>query len=316
MATILVIIDDVEERELLVDALKIEGYDVDAAATCAEARERLHNRSIDLILLDPILPDTTDLDFLHEVRDNCPDALIIVVSSEMDNELVVRALKEGAYDFVASPLNIEKLCIDIKRALEYQRLKIRSNYQNAIVDSIRKVVDLIEAKDQYVESHALGVAELATRLAIALGYKEPELSEIRMAALLHDLGKLGIPESILNKKGKLSDEEMEEVKKHPLLSVEITRQFLNKDMVNAILYHHERWDGSGYPEGRSGQDIPISARIIAIADVFHAMTSDRPYRKRLPAEKVLKFIEKSSGILFGPKIVERFLKVVRPGSQD
>ncbi|RKX69965.1 hypothetical protein DRP53_06485 [candidate division WOR-3 bacterium] len=308
MAKILIVEDDIGERELMAEAVRLDGHEPIAVSTCAEAREYL-NQDIDVVLLDLVLPDTTGLDFFHEVRDLLPEAVIIVVSGKKDQEVVVETLKAGAYEFLHKPISVEELNIIIARGLRY-RVWEKKGYQS-MVDSIRKIVDIIELRDRYVEGHAMGVAKAAVQLATAVGLQESEVAEIRIAALLHDLGKLGIPEEILNKDGPLTEMEMAEVRKHPQLGVEIMERFLTPLMREAILYHHERWDGSGYPEGLKGESIPLPARIIAIADVYHAMQSDRPWRKKIPKSKVLKFIEKGSGILFDPELVKVFLELNR-----
>ena len=189
--------------------------------------------------------------------------------------------------------------------------KLNKRSKQGLVESIFAFAKTIELKDHYTGEHVENTVHYATEIAKMLDLPREDLELIKQAAMLHDLGKIGIAENILLKKGRLNKKEFAEIKKHPQIGADIIRpiQFL-RNLVPFIFYHHERWDGSGYPTGIKGEDIPIGARIIAIADVYQALTSDRPYRKAFSKKKAKDIIKKASGTQFDPRIVNIFLKVI------
>ncbi|MFZ5988284.1 MAG: HD domain-containing phosphohydrolase [Bacillota bacterium] len=177
--------------------------------------------------------------------------------------------------------------------------------QFGYLQTVMSLANSIEAKDAYTRGHCQRVMEISCELARALGFTEDQIGDLRYAAILHDIGKIGISASILNKQGKLTDEEFEEIKKHPLIAYNILKdvEFL-KNGLSAILQHHERYDGRGYPNGLKGEEICVFARIMCVADAFDAMTSDRPYRKGMEMEDAIKELERCKGTQFDPKIVD------------
>jgi len=171
----------------------------------------------------------------------------------------------------------------------------------------------VDAKDHYTYGHSKKVSEYAVALSEAVGLPEDRITTIRAAALLHDIGKIGVPDSILNKEGTLTEEEWEQIKAHPQDGVEILRHIIN--LVNclpAILHHHERYDGNGYPSGLKGGDIPSEARILAVADAYDAITSLRPYRQRLSPEQAIEELKRCAGTQFDPELVDVFCKMMEP----
>ncbi|MCL6472533.1 MAG: diguanylate cyclase [Firmicutes bacterium] len=175
------------------------------------------------------------------------------------------------------------------------------------IDMVRNIAKAVDARDPYTRLHSKRVSDLAKKLARFMGLDEDIVNRVEMAGMLHDVGKIGIPDNILKKQNKLSGEEITIIRNHPLLSVQIIRSTSLKDIIPAVKAHHERWDGSGYPQGLKGGRIPIEARILAIADAYDAMTTDRPYRKGLTVDEALGEIRRCSGSQFDPKIVDKFL---------
>jgi diguanylate cyclase (GGDEF)-like protein/putative nucleotidyltransferase with HDIG domain len=185
------------------------------------------------------------------------------------------------------------------------------------LSAVYALVSAVEAKDPYIYGHSRKVNTYAVALAEAIRLPPDEVTNVSTAALLHDIGKIGIPDKVLNKKGKLSEEDWKAIKAHPKLGATIIRNIPHLvPCVNSILYHHERWDGGGYPEGLKGEEIPIEARILAIADTFEAMTSARPYRPALPIEEIIKELRKGAGLQFDPNLVEVFVGIVEAGLPD
>lgn len=195
--------------------------------------------------------------------------------------------------------------------------KLYIDMRHMYMETIEAFTKAIEAKDSYTSGHASRVGKYAEKLAKAVKLSDYKIDKIKTAALLHDIGKIGIEDGILKKPGKLSKEEYEIIKQHPVIGAQILKDvYFLKDVINIIKYHHERYDGSGYPEGISGDDIPIEAAVLAIADVFDAMTSDRPYRKALTREQALNEIESNAGTQFHPELAEAFVGLMRKEDEE
>ena len=196
----------------------------------------------------------------------------------------------------------------LKKELE----KLTRQANQGLIESIFAFAKTIELKDHYTGEHVEKTVHYATEVARELGLPKDEVDKIRKASILHDLGKIGISENILLKKGKLTKEEFDEIRKHPQIAVDILRPIQSlQGVIPMIYYHHERWDGGGYLNGLKGDEIPIGARIIAVSDVYEALTSDRPYRKAFPRDEAIRMVKESSGTQFDPKVVDAFLKVLQ-----
>jgi putative nucleotidyltransferase with HDIG domain len=182
------------------------------------------------------------------------------------------------------------------------------------LSAVYALVSTVEARDHYTYGHSRKVNTYAVALAESIGLSPDEVSKVSTAALLHDIGKIGVPDKILNKKGKLNEEDWEAIKTHPRLGANIVGNIPNLvPCVGSILYHHERWDGGGYPEGLKGEEIPIEARILAVADTFAAMTSARPYRAAVQTDDVIKELRRCAGSQFDPDLVEAFIGIIKAG---
>ncbi len=233
------------------------------------------------------LPVKTDKDFLG----------IIFLFGKKKTEYSIEAI-----DFISNISSIVSIAV-------YNAM-VLSHIEEEHFETINSISEAIEARDTYTRTHGDRLIDYGTLVAKELGLSENEVKNIRYSAAMHDVGKIGVKDSILNKPGKLTEEEYEEIKKHPEIGYNMLKKikFLSH-IANDVLYHQERYDGKGYPKGLSGQNIPIAARIIAVIDTFDAMTTDRPYRKALPASVALEELRKNSGTQFDPRVVEAFLKV-------
>jgi diguanylate cyclase (GGDEF)-like protein/putative nucleotidyltransferase with HDIG domain len=216
-----------------------------------------------------------------------------------ENKLFIKNVAKS----ISVAVEIAQLISSLRKQLEKEK--------ELIDEVLRSLVRGIEIRDSYTRGHSERVAFYSKRIAQEMGLSEGEVEKIYTAALLHDIGKIGIPDSILLKPGKLSDKEYEIIKLHPILSYELLKHLdFIKGVVDGVKYHHERWDGSGYPEGLRGEEIPLSARIIAVADSFDAMTSHRIYRKAMSKKEALREIKRLSGRAYDPKVVESSLYVL------
>ena len=244
----------------------------------------------------------------------------ILLIAENDPEVEKRGLELGVADFIRMPVSVEKLCLRVGNMLELSLLK---NHLNQEVEKkteeneqlsmhiIKSLAFAIDAKDKYTNGHSSRVADYSRDIAARYGYSEKEQNDIYIIGLLHDVGKIGIPDAIINKKDKLSDEEYEVIKKHPVIGTQILATIKEMpNLSNGARWHHERYDGKGYPDGLIGEDIPEVARIIAVADAYDAMTSHRSYRDTLPQDKVREEIISCRGTQFDPKFADIMVEII------
>ncbi len=232
------------------------------------------------------------------------------------NEELMRTLQELTEKESKLSSTIEQIESYTKEIEETNRKLSQKEEQlkRAYMQTIKALSELIEIKDPYTRGHSLRVAKWSVRIAKEMGISEPPLQRIFLAGLLHDIGKIGIKGAVLNKAGKLTEEEYDEIKKHPVIGANILREVKHlQDIVPVVLHHHERWDGRGYPDGLKGTEIPLWSRIMAVADTLDAMTSSRPYRKALSIEDAVEEIKRNAGRQFDPDVVEAFLKIIIEG---
>ncbi|MCU0237721.1 MAG: response regulator [Acidobacteria bacterium] len=331
---ILITDDEKDIRELLSDFLQNEGYECRQAANAFEALEIFKSApDFDLLMSDIRMPGKTGLDLLEEVKKLDEDAMVIMISAVKDIESAIAAMSKGAYDYVAKPFKLNEVLFVANKAMEKRQL-VRENkeYQKqlekmveertselkqAVIEldrtytfTLRAMVTALDTRDTETQGHSLRVVRFTLKLAELLGiYDKNTLKIYEYGALLHDIGKIGIPDAILRKPGKLDAGEWEIMKGHPRIGYNILERikFL-EEAAQVVLHHHEAYDGSGYPEGLSGENIPLGARIFHIADSIDAMTSDRPYKKALAFDTAAAELLKYSGQQFDPAIISVFAK--------
>lgn len=332
---VLVVDDEEFLRSIVRERLEIAGYSVEEASNGNEALAMLDNGgSYDVLLTDIRMPVMDGITLLGEWGKRCPGTAGIVMSANAELDTAVHALKMGACDYITKPFNFDVLLITIENALRKKDLErqlddYRTNLEEKVkeqtdiinsmyVRSIDAMIKALEAKDFYTRGHSQRVTLYSMAIAAELGMKDQELEDLHRASVLHDLGKIGVREAVLNKPGKLTEEEFAEIVRHPETAVRILEPIpFFRPLLPAILHHHERFDGRGYPTRLSGTNIPLASRIMAIADTFDAMTSTRAYRKALPVADAIAEIRRCSGTQFDPDIVPAFLacqsKIVIPG---
>jgi putative two-component system response regulator len=321
---VLIVDDEYIGRETLQAALEGEGYELEMAENGLQAIEKAKKLLPDVILLDVMMPGMSGFDVCGRIRSDpqIAEIPIIILTALDDRESLLNALKAGADDFISKPFDRYELrarLMGITRLNRYQKLiQERAKLQEANAHLLAAYEATIEGwshaldlRDRETEGHSQRVTELTVKLAEVYGLGAEEIMHIRRGALLHDMGKIGVPDSILHKPAALTDEEWTVMRKHPqfvydmLSSVEYLRPALN------IPYcHHEKWDGTGYPRGLKGEHIPLAARLFAVADVWDALTSDRPYRPAWSQDDALIFIREQSGTHFDPQVVDLFLRVI------
>lgn len=323
-ARIMVVDDEATIREVLQRTLEGEGYACLTASDAEDAISHLKKGDIDLVLTDIMMPGKTGVELLGDIRADYPDTAVIMLTAVADAQTAINAMKQGASDYVTKPFNLVEVMMSVDRALEKRSLLIANrDYRNLLeqkveeqteqiritfLGAVKSLVEALEAKDPYTNGHSKRVTEIAVTLAVELGLSRQEQDQIRLAGLVHDIGKIGVPEEILHKPDKLSDVEFEFIKEHPTIGEKILKPIINDRQVLAIVrYHHERFAGGGYPEGISGEDIPLGARLMAVADAYDAMTSSRPYRGALSPKKAKSQLLANRGSQFDPEAVDLFI---------
>jgi putative two-component system response regulator len=314
---VLIVDDSPVITGILQEGLIKEGYQVVTAANGKRALEKLEKIKPDLIISDLNMPEMDGLSFCVAVHQRPALAAIpfICMSAEGDRGKMRQALQSGASTYIIKPFNLNQLLITVEKLLSDHvslMLKDRERLeteQKLMLASIASLVEALEARDPYTRGHSEAVADIVTSIARKLLVPSKELEAISIAARLHDLGKIGVRDDILMKPGQLTSEEFGIIKGHPVIGAKILEPIPSlKKMIPLVLSHHERYDGKGYPEGLVGDQIPFWARMTAVADTYHALTSDRPYRKGMPQEKALQIIADARNTQLCPKCVDLFLE--------
>ncbi len=318
----ILIVDDNKTNLVMAKQELSSEYLVTPVTSGAQALQFLSKKNTDLILLDIIMPEMDGRETMRRIRENdaWKNIPIIFLTADNSPETEAQCLSDGADDFISKPFVPQVMKSRISRILELHDLRNDLEVKLAqkakevelvTLNSIMAIAKTIEAKDTYTRGHSDRVAQYSVEIAKRLGWDEEHIRDLRYYALLHDIGKIGVPDSILNKPMPLSDEDFAILKEHTSAGAEILRDFgMIKNLYYGALYHHERYGGHGYPTGISGENIPIEARIIAIADTYDAMTSNRAYRNRLPQDVVLSELEKAKGTQLDPHLVTLFLEML------
>ncbi len=323
---VLVVDDEEFIRSIIRERLEIEGFSVDEAQNGNDALAKLGTGSYSILLTDIQMPEMDGITLLREVSRRFPEMARIVMTAHAELETAVAALKNGAYDYILKPFSFDILFLTIRNALEKASMECRlrdyqANLENKVKEqtglinsmylrSIHSLIKALEAKDRYTRGHSQRVTLYSMAIASHLDLPPAPLEDLRYAAVLHDLGKIGVRETILNKPGSLTSEEFLEVERHPAVATRILSPIpLFRDILPAILHHHERFDGKGYPGRIAGKEIPLHSRIMAVADTYDAMTSTRAYRPALSEEEASAEILRCAGTQFDPEVVSVFLSV-------
>lgn len=314
MTTVLVIDDDEFVRVSLEHLLRAHGYEVITAAGGQEALERIEREVPDLVLTDLRMPGMDGLEVLCRAKGRFPHMAVILLTGYSTLESAIQALRYGADDYLLKPCREGELLERIQAALARQEIFYRLSRVEENLPAIAALVNATEARDPYTRGHSERVARYATLLAREVGMSEEEIRILWLAGLLHDIGKIGVRDAILYKPGPLNEEEYRRVQDHPVLAAQILHPIPGlRKVVPLVLHHHEHYDGSGYPDGLAGEEIPLGARILAVVDGFEAMTSVRAYRPAFSPEEALERLEQNSGTQYDPDLVQVWTRLVREG---
>lgn len=321
--SVLVVDDEPFICDFLRRCLDAEGYDCAVAHDAGEAWEMLEERPVPLVLSDINMPGTDGIELLRRVRHRHADEVaMIMVTAVDDKEMAIRALELGAYSYLIKPFEPNEAIIHAANALERRRLTLASNqFQDRLRDEVRQAEEeigwrLLAAvgwRDEETGAHIYRVGRGAQAIARELGWDEHRLDLVELAAAMHDIGKIAVPDAVLLKAGPLSPEEFEQVRRHTVIGASMLGGSSNAMLQLAeeiARAHHERWDGNGYPDGLAGEEIPESARIVAVIDAYDALTSDRPYRAAHSEEEALERMERDRGSHFDPRVFDAFLQAL------
>lgn len=331
-ARILVVDDEPAVRSLLRDLLSTQ-YECAEAASAAQALSLLRIYGYQLVISDITMPGMSGLEMIPHIREIAPDTAVVMVSGMQTVESAIEALRLGAFDYLMKPFDLRQVEAGVKRALEHNGLLVAKrqhetqleelveqrtreldralgSLEDAYRSTLQALTAALETRDAETHGHSERVVTYSLRLGRECGLDRAQLKALEFGALLHDIGKIGVPDAILRKPAKLTEEEWVKMRAHPLHGQQILRgiEFL-EGATRVVAQHHEKWDGSGYPLGLRGDDIDVSARIFAVADAFDAMTSDRVYRKGRSYAVAAKELDEWADRQFDPEVVAAFHRV-------
>lgn len=322
---IVVVDDDPVILNLTEQILTGERYYVTTLSSGTELVDLLREKTPDLVLLDLAMPDPDGMATFRKIRRDLPDASVPVIFLTADNstDAETKCLQLGAMDFIRKPFTPEILTVRVQHILELAHLRMNlteavsrktAELEKMSLHMVQALAETIDAKDSYTSGHSGRVAEYAREISRRAGYTPREQEEIYMMALLHDIGKIGIPDSVINNPGELSEEEYEKIKTHSRVGARILRKIEEMPrLLEGARWHHEWYNGTGYPDGLSGDGIPEPARIIAVADAYDAMSHDRRYRAGIAPEEIRKELETGKGIQFDPRFADIMLSMIDDG---
>lgn len=313
---ILVVDDNQDNAYLLCELLRSRGYEVTTASNAREADFGVRNNPPDLVLLDVIMPDKSGYEVCREWKNDPETRLIpvIMITGLSEREDRIRGIEVGADDFLSKPLFPEELFARVKSLIKLKEFTDELDNAEAVLCSLGRSV---ESRDPYTEGHCERLSRYASELGAFLGLDEDEIVALKRGGFLHDLGKVAIPDSILKKHGALTEDEWLLMRQHPEIGENICRPLHSLRLVLPIIrHHHEHWDGSGYPDRLSGEDVPLLARILQVVDVYDALRTERPYKPARSHEDAYSvMIAEAEAGLWDRRLVEEFFAMLTTREQ-
>lgn len=329
---ILIVDDELEITEILADLLS-EDYDCQKAGSAEQALVRLQQSQFHLVISDITMPGMSGLEMIPHIKALSPNTVVVMISGMQTVESAIGALRLGAFDYLMKPFDLRQVEAVVKRALEHHDLVVaKQRYENHLEElveqrtaeldraldsleeayrsTLKALTTALETRDQETHGHSERVVSYSLRLGREYGLNREQMKALEFGSLLHDIGKIGVPDSILRKPAKLTEEEWVVMREHPMHGQQILRgiEFL-QGASRVVAQHHEKWDGSGYPLGLIQEEIDVNARIFAVADAFDAITSDRVYRSGKSYEAAAQELDEWASRQFDPKVVEAFHRV-------
>ena len=329
----LVVDDEPRLRQVLMHLMQNEGFSCREAGNGNDALAALAREPVPLLLTDLRMPQMDGIELLRQVRSRHPDTAVVMITAVADVEVAVSCLAMGAMDYLTKPFHLDEVRARVSQALEKRRLILENrDYQERLeqrvaaqarrleelfLASLQSLAQALEVKDPYTRGHSLRVASYSSAIARVLGLDTDVVRQVELGGQVHDIGKIGVREEVLNKPGPLTAEEYAHIMTHPILGWQILEPLLGDApmALSVVRSHHERFDGTGTPDRLAGAAIPLEARIAAVADSYDAMTSGRPYRgSQLTHEQALDELLACSGTQFDPDIVAAFIRAIDEGA--
>ena len=331
---VLVVDDEEPIRNALKKFLAQQQLEVYAAGSGEEALQQLRRHRVSLMLCDIRMPGTSGVDLVPQALEIEPELAILMLTAVNDATSAALCMQRGAMDYLTKPIELADLGRAVQRALKRREMLLESRQLNQwlkeevttrtaelhrerqkleriSVATLEALVNALEAKDPYMRGHSARVADLAATIAHQLGLPDEQVEHVRVAGRLHDIGKIGTRESVLNKEGALTPEEFEHVKQHVVIGSQILAPLSHLgDIMPAVRAHHERWDGTGYPDGLRGEAIPMAARILAAVEVYDALSTSRAYQEKMTAEHAVQRMADLSGTVLDPAVYDALSTVV------
>ena len=328
----LIVDDEARLRQVLMHLMRADGFQCIEAGNGVEALELLAKYDVTLVMSDLRMPKMDGMELLRQVRSRYPDTAVVMITAVADVEVAVSCLAMGAMDYLVKPFHLEEVRARVAQALEKRRLIIENrDYQERLEDkvaiqarrleelflaSVQSLAEALEVKDPYTRGHSVRVSLYAAVIARSLELDDEMVRQIELGGHVHDIGKIGVREAVLNKPGPLTDEEYAHIMTHPVLGWRILAPLLGDTPIalNVVRSHHERLDGRGVPDGLSGEGIPLEARIVAVADAFDAMTSGRPYRgNEMTLADAVQELQRCVGTQFDGDVVRATVRAATVG---
>jgi len=334
IVTVLVVDDEEPIRNALRKYLKQQQFEVFAASSADEALQQLRLHKVALMLSDIRMPGTSGVDLVPQALEIEPDLAILMLTAVNDATSAALCMQRGAMDYLTKPIELADLGRAVHRALKRREMLLENRHLNQWLKeevttrtaelqrerhrlervstaTLEALVNALEAKDPYLRGHSARVADFSANIATEMGLDEEEVDRIRMAGRLHDLGKIGTREAVINKEGPLTADEFEHVKQHVIIGAQILAPLVHLgDVVAMVKSHHERFDGSGYPDGLRGEEVPLGGRVIAAAEVYDALTTARPYQEKMTPEQAVERMTDLSGTVLDPRVYEALVRLV------
>jgi putative nucleotidyltransferase with HDIG domain len=332
--SVLVVDDEEPIRTALKKFLVQQQYEVYAAGSGDEALEQLRRHKVALMLCDIRMPGTSGIDLVPQALEVEPELAILMLTAVNDATSAALCMQRGALDYLTKPIELADLGRAVQRALKRRESLLENRHLNEwlkeevtartaelhrermkaeriSVATLEALVNALEAKDPYMRGHSARVADLSATIAHQLGLADEKVEDVRIAGRLHDIGKIGSRETVMNKEGPLTPEEFEHIKQHVIIGSQILAPLTHLGpVIGAVRSHHERWDGTGYPDGLRGEEIPVEGRIIGAAEVYDALTTSRPYQEKMTPEQAVERIADLSGTVIDPKVFDALSAVV------
>ena len=334
VVTVLVVDDEEPIRNAMRKFLRQQQFEVFTAGSADEALEQLRLHKVSLMLSDIRMPGTSGVDLVPHALEIEPDLAILMLTAVNDATSAALCMQRGAMDYLTKPIELADLGRAVQRSLKRREMLLENRHLNQWLKeevttrtaelqrerhrlerlstaTLEALVNALEAKDPYLRGHSARVADLSANIATELGLSEEDVDRVRMAGRLHDLGKIGTRDVVVNKEGPLTADEFEHVKQHVIIGAQILAPLVHLGGVASIVKsHHERWDGTGYPDGVRGEEIPLGGRVIGAAEVFDALTTARPYQDKMTPEQAVGRMAELSGTVVDPTVYDALVRIV------